>query len=442
MDNNSEYLEQAPTVNFDDLNTIESFDIDTLDNLYTEEDSEEIDSNTRPIYNETIAPDIEPGIETKEEPVNEISEDNNIIQEENKVNEENNFDETVLDQIKNINDEIIRLEQELNSDESIPNTTLQSEKSFKNDNINNIFNNTETLNNSDSVENVVEVSPVNEIENNPPQDNSLNKIEISKQIIKLNQLKESLVKQVLEKQINGNATKNIFEETGPVVTVDNFTPNFAFLEEDEQESIDKAVATEQKLGKKPKLVTDSKGAPAIISEDQVDLKSAIEQHGGIDEAISDSVNNQTFVNSNNLDSFEPTDVFNDVAQSFNQVENIENMIGGLMPDNFNSIAENTGMTISVLKDLLGQFNVLSNSINKGFSNTVQAVKGIKNSQNITNNNYEKNNNLKNFNTGGSTNSGNSEPRPIPTTIRGDFPLKEDFPPNFDLTTLRAGNLRR
>ena len=362
------------------------------------------------------------------------------------------------DQIKNLQNEVqVQPEQELN--QTVSNNNLENSdstinvvnKDFFNNNIQNVDTNFNELNSNktDNLQkNVFENNDI--VQNTKSNLNNTNQI-IQNEINKLQEKREQLLNRLyLTEAQNKNIfdTKNISNNsnTESKVLVDNFTPNFAFVSEEQQQAIDRSVEAESTFGNEPKMVSDNFGNPAVISEDQVNLETAIEQHGGIDNALQDSANQQEFLNNESLQpntSVEENNTFNNESKSStkegdttfkeeNTFENIDNSFDNMKQDNNTDIIKNTGKTVAAIEGLSKQFNNLANAITKGFNSVNGKIQDMgKQSQNNVTNNY-----------GGE--SGGSSPQTatksknnLSPEIRGDIPLKQHFPSNFDLNNLQS-----
>jgi hypothetical protein len=274
-----------------------------------------------------------------------------------------------------------------------------------------------------------------------------NKDTLLQEINQLNVVKENLLNKLYynnKAQAPNVTNSNSLSESS--VKVDNFTPNFADIDSSLNQSLERSINTENVFGDSPKLVKDSKGAAAVISKDQIDLKSAIEDHGGIDEAIADSVNQQTYVSNfadNGMEkinqqgsSFETLN--NDTSNQFYNEPVLENNEPVLTSNNESmDIVKNTGDTVAAINALSKEFSNLSNAIMNGFNSLNGRMKETKTSQtfNQSNNTQQTANSYPS-----SAQSSEKDKSVIPNNIRGNAPLSDHFPQGFNLDNLGGSNL--
>jgi len=401
---------------------------------------------------------------TKDE--NEESLDNNTVNNTNVYQAQDNTE--LLNEIKQLDEKIKNLQNEIQITptqeikQNIVNTNLEDSDSTVNVVNKDFFNN--NLQNTDNVFNELSSESINNLQNNNADNTNIvqntksninnNDQVLQREINNLLEKREQLLNQFYFKEAQN---QNVFDTTNvnnsnteSRVLVDNFTPNFAFVSEEQQEAIDRSVEAENAFGSDPKLVSDSFGNPAVISEDQVDLNTAIDQHGGVDNAIQDSVNQQQYLNNGNLQSgetLEENNTFNNDSKSTikegdsalseeNNYENIDNSFYGIGKDDSSEAIKSSGkQTVDAINKLANQFNNLAKAITSGFNSVNGKIKDIGNqSQNNVTNNY------KNESSGSSPQMGSKNKSNISPEIRGDTPLKQHFPSNMDLNNLHGNNL--
>lgn len=366
-----------------------------------------------------------------------------------------NNNEEVLNQIKNIDDKLFDLEKQLyNIDNNIPenNQTNILNKDF--------FNNQDIVTREVPVEINSENNPVSE--NNPPQqinadyvnndslsnyinnesleninsgDNNIVEVQnrptnkkniLLTEINNLNKIRKDLISNI--KKSNSTNNFNPVNNNTQQLNQNSFTPNFAFTNDQQFDtSVERAIESEKTFNNNEnvKVVSDDFGNPAVISEDQVNLKQAIDEHGGLDKGIQDSVEKQNF-----------TENFSKFSNSENNTDNIfnagnsnisleDNVFNDSYPDNFSDISKNTEATVTAVNALSKKISELSKSISTGFKGLNGSIKNIESTQNNMVNNYE----------GGTSNYPRSQSMPqknkstIPK-VGGDSPLPQDFPDGF------------
>lgn len=312
-----------------------------------------------------------------------------------------------------------------------------------------IYNVDGPVNNSNSnFKNINQVEPDTYNASNEEMLNiSNNQDTLLQEINQLNVVKENLLNKLYynnKAQAPNVTNANSLSES--IVKVDNFTPNFADIDSSLNQSLERSINTENVFGDSPKLVKDSKGAAAVISKDQIDLKSAIEDHGGIDEAIADSMNQQTYVsnfadngmeeiNNQQGSSFETLN--NDANNQFYNEPVLDNNEQVLTTNNESmDIVKNTANTVAAINALSKEFNNLSKAIIGGFNSSNGRMKETKTSQ--TSN--QSNNTQQTSNSYPSSTPNEKGKSIIPSNIRGNTPLSDHFPQGFDLDKLGGSNL--
>ena len=281
------------------------------------------------------------------------------------------------------------------------------------------------------VESYNTTSPV-EVYNNSNYDNE--KFSLTSSINNLNSQKNKLLTELNKYQSN-NYTANDFNNIDSNLNsafntnnisnsnnnTENFVPNLVKNSNTENIGLQLAANTEKFFGEEPKLVSDN-GNPVIISESQKTLENAIDDHGGPEQAIKDSIKNQTFVNSLvNTDS------------SFTTLEedkaiNVPDKNDGMV-NNTSKIIEMLGTISSTLRDLAN--NLSSNQKSTGKQQASPSGTTTSNTSNQINNQTNMNQSNKNQNQSGDS---------LPSGLRGNYPIKQDFPSNFDVSTLGGSNL--
>jgi hypothetical protein len=295
--------------------------------------------------------------------------------------------EQIIEEISSIDNKINNLEKQIEN--------LNSEEK---ENFNNIVqqdNNTFNEYNSEEGDNVIEVFS---------NKNTLQKQYLKRDINLLIRQKEKL-KIEQQKLINNT----------PFVDDNQFVSNFSDqTTQAGNEALQKSLEVEEflnKEGDEPVVVQDKDIGTAVISESQGNLENAIDEHGGLDNALKDSINNQ-----NNYTQFVP------------------NFSTEPMPDNNATVANNTQKILevvtglsSILKDLVGSIKSGSNSNSSTSSSNRENTSQTSNSQP----------------TAPATQSapaqGSREFKPT-SNFKGDLPSADDFPAGFDLTQLGGSNL--
>lgn len=296
--------------------------------------------------------------------------------------------------------------EEVNPD-YVKNDSLFSQENFTND-----------VSNSDD--------SIIEINNNKQESFNDN---VNNEIVKLNNERKELIKN-LNVSKNTNNQNNLYNNS-------SFVPNFQYNNTEQDDSIKKSILTEQIFneGDEVKMVRDSQGSPAVISKDQINLQSAIKEHGGVENAIKDSAEKQNFVN----EIYKNDTGYNSSSTSFfNNTTNTDNsnLNSSSVPNNHDQIAKNTFNTVAAIKELSKNISSLSNALNKNFSVLNGSLKDLKSSQNNSvNNNID---NSKNYSSNSnSMGSDTSQSGNIIPNVRGNTPLSTDLPEGM---AMRGSNL--
>lgn len=346
-------------------------------------------------------------------------------------------------------------EQKLDND----NNLLEIDKKISN--LQQILDNIVKENNIENVNSFISETPTNIISNEYKNDNVVN--DIKNIINEINNL-ENKKNNYSDPKINNSSIStnnvnnllkesNLFKDSGNVL-FDNFTPNLRIDPSDpnydpenpkpwkKQQATEKAINTEKAMGGDPIVeVVPGVGDVVIDNSTQGNVREAVEQHGGWDKAISDSTSNQNNYYEN-LESTESSPNYNTESNSTIQNESFANTKTENITENFpepnKDLVKNSSESIVVLNKISQQLDVINKSLSKSFGTLGKSIKDIKSEQknyfyNSTNNNTSSNNTPVNNNgQGGQANN-------IPE-IRGDTPLKDDFPSNFKLDSLFS-NLR-
>ena len=295
--------------------------------------------------------------------------------------------EQIIEEISNIDNKINNLEKQ------IENLNIEEKTNFNNivQQDDNTFNNY----NSEESDNVIEVFS---------NKNTLQKQYLKRDINLLIKQKEKL-KIEQQKLINNTPfaddnqlVSNFFDQSLPA----------------NNEALQKSLEVEKFLGQEgddPVVVQDKNIGTAVISESQGNLENAIDEHGGLDNALKDSINNQ-----NNYTQFVP------------------NFSTEPMPDNNAAVANNTQKILEVVTGLSSILKDLVSSIKSGNNYNSSPTSGNKDSTTQTSN--------------------SQPPAPAPqqsptqvsrefkptSNFKGDLPSSDDFPAGFDLTQLGGSNL--
>jgi len=220
-----------------------------------------------------------------------------------------------------------------------------------------------------------------------------------------------------------------------LITIEDSKPN------KKKEATDRAIETERSMGGDPLVeVVPGIGDVVIDRNNQDSVREAVAQHGGWDSAIKDSINNQNNYYES-LENKSTSPEYNSESSSFTDSSSIENIKNESVTENFpdpnKDLVRNSNESVVVLNKISQQLDNITKSINKSFNSLGSSIKDIKSEQknyfyNSTNNSSTNSSNL-------NTSKGGGEPNNI-LEIRGDVPLKEDFPNNFKMESLFS-NLR-
>ncbi len=182
----------------------------------------------------------------------------------------------IIDEISNIDKKISELQSNLS------NITKESKSNF------------DKVIENDTVNEYYEDNNFNLQENNPVEVVSDvgfgEKQSIKNSIFTLNNQKIKL-----QNLLNNNLSKNNIANEYSTIENDNtseFTPNLAKPSED---SLNRAVITEKLLGGDPIIDTHPVLGDVVIDKKQGNVDNAINEHGGLQKALQDSVNNQEFI---------------------------------------------------------------------------------------------------------------------------------------------------
>lgn len=360
---------------------------------------------------------------------------------------------------ENIKNDVINFENQKNNNSSQNNEVIELDKKISNlkqildnlisenkiENINNVVNESQTNITNDLVNNSDVISDIKNIVN------EINNLENKKSEYFSSKSDENVSNQnIVSNLIN---EKDLLKDSGNVV-LDNFTPNLKINSDDTDEepkqsktenkqlATKRAIETERAMGGDPIVeVVPGVGDVVIDNSTQNSVKEAVEQHGGWGKAISDSSNNQSNY-FENLENSENNPNYKTESNSFLQNETFNNTKNENLTENFpepnKDLVKNSADSILILNKISQQLESISKSINKSFGVLGNSIKDIKSEQknyfyNSTNNNTSSNNAPVNNNRQGDT--ANNIPE-----IRGDAPLKDDFPSNFKLDSLFS-NLR-
>lgn len=396
-------------------------------------------------------------------------ESNNVLPNQNNIsqditnNKTNNNQDQILDEIRQLDDKLFQLEKAL-YEQSGPNNITQNpsleanindvgqnlvtrefpvEQTENNNETNNSFSNNEQFNadfvTGDSVSNLTEQNFTDNNTSNNDVIEVKNKNEnitnnLVKEIENLYSIRNSLIKKISSLNNNKSTNTNLNNNEN---FVDNFTPNFAFVDDTEkQEAESRAVLTEQIYSGdgEVKSVTDDFGNDAIISKDQTNLEEAIKDHGGIDNALKDSAEQQSFVdnvyNSESENITENTDNINNNSFEDSNLNVSESQpTSDMSTDSLNDITKNTSATVVAINGLAKKIGDLASSLNNNFKKFDSSLKGIEHTtNNIVNNNGN--------NMGSPGNSVNPNPTSskekstLPNNINGNDPFPYDFPEGF------------
>lgn len=293
-------------------------------------------------------------------------------------------DNTILDEISKIEEKINTLETELK------NIAFEEKNNFDN-----VINQSDNTDSGDS-DSIVEVYSNN---------NTVQKQYIQRDINLLKKQKDKLLN---EQQKRANTPYPIIDNT-------QFVPNFS--PENVNDKIDpalnKSLEVENFLSDgsdNPKVVNDPTLGNVVISESQGTLDNAINDHGGLDNAIKDSINNQ-----NN---------FTQIAPSIDSSPDSGLAVVGVAQ----KILDTVTSISSQLKEISGSLKGINNQSNTARGNNSFKQEKVKtdNAQSVAQPNISAGNERKSF-------------EPI-KNVKGDLPNTSDFPTGFDLTQLKGSSL--
>lgn len=224
------------------------------------------------------------------------------------------------------------------------------------------------------------------------------------------------------------------KETVTNVT-EEFSPN---LINNTEKSLEKAIITEKVLGGEPKVVDSPTLGKVVIDERQGTLENAINEHGGIENAIRDSKQNQNMVE-NFYKENNSTENITNTSEGDSSVFNMDSLTpmdptaSEPVPDNNQIIAKDTSTILSVLNNITTQLSNISNNLSK-----LKMPSGS--NSNFAANFYTsdgKSNTSKPAGNGHSTSAGKA---PMKTGIKGNLPLGDFFPKDFNVESLGVSNL--
>lgn len=444
-----EYFEEKPSIaNYDldggDYSLVPDALIENDDVFKMPGEETKVDSKPATPYSNKVTATETTTLENPQKPVNEIFNNKEPI---------SNNNEEVLNQIKNIDDKLFDLEKQLynldNNTSDSNQTNILNKDFFNNQDIvtreipvetnneNNPVNenvipqqinadyvNNDSLSNFINNENLENInnndSSIVEVQNRPTNKKNILLTEINN----LNRIRKELITNLKKNSTNNSNSVNNTQQFNQ----NSFTPNFAFTNDQQFDtSVERAIESEKTFNNNEnvKVVSDDFGNPAVISESQVNLKQAIDEHGGLDEGIQDSAEKQNF-----------TENFSRFSNSENNTDNIfnagnsnisleDNVFNDSYPDNFSDISKNTEATVAAVNALSKKISELSKSISTGFKGLNGSIKNIESTQNNMVNNYEGNTN--NYSRSQSMPQKNKSTIP---KVGGDSPLPQDFPDGF------------
>jgi len=231
---------------------------------------------------------------------------------------------------------------------------------------------------------------------------------------------------------NDSFTGNVSNES-----VENtFTPNL--IADSKDDSLLKAVITEKALGGDPKIVESPELGKVVIDERQGTLDNAIKEHGGVENAIKDSIENQNFVENfysdkSSVDQSLSVEENSSSFQSLDKLSPVDTTSVESVPDNNQMMSRDLASILGVLTSITGQLNGISSSLGN-----------IKMPSNGTSNNYSPNF----YSSAGRPKADQPAPAPssksdtnnLQTGIKGNLPLNDFFPPGFKTESLGLSNL--
>jgi hypothetical protein len=479
----SEYSEVSDNQSIDnidgkdiDLQTIESLaDLDDS-NTYKMigEETPVISSSNAPINTSKVSGSNITQLEENEE---EAKNNNSTESREEKNSQQLDVDLSSL--IKEIDDKILNLETSLkNTTNNITNNNFEqlsevSDKIVDNEVVNNSFN---VNNNTDNVENIKNtIKQINELKDlkKTYENNLISSKKLTENIfndtgrVVYDNFSSSVLNgdsnnfnnenNFASKDTNLSSENNNLENNSEVFN--NFTPNLRIdpsdpdfdpdtpkpFKQEKEKATERAVATERAMGGDPKVeVVPGIGEVVIDDSSQDSFKDAVQQHGGLEDAISDSISSQeNFISNENIEekTFSNQDSIDNSIYNTSNNEDVSTTTQDSTYDNlpnYNAdILKNSGDSLAVLTAISKQLDTISKSLGKNFSNLSSSIKDIKTTQQNTY--YQNNSNSTSNNSPATPTASKSEPSLIPE-VRGDKPLTEDFPKNFNMDSLFS-NLR-
>jgi hypothetical protein len=459
-----------------DLQSIESFTDLNDSNAYKmigEEVIAENDNSNAQVTNAEVSmPNISKSAENEEE----IKEDSNKQNTENKKVKPQDIDISAL--IKDLDNKILELETTLKSTtNNITNNNIEQTNSTNPEYQNtDLVNNSYNINNNEQVKNIKNIiQQINELkdlkksyENTLLTSNNLSEnVYNDSGIVRYDNFTNSIFEEqdntknenvFTNKDTAFSSQKNNIENKSNVFN--NFTPNLKIdsedsitdtetsdtLKKDKERATDRAIATERAMGGDPIVeVVPGIGEVVIDNNSQDSFSDAVQQHGGLNDALSDSITSQeNFYNNKNIEekSFvEQGNIDNSFFNTSNKNEEFsttsqDNLIEDL--PNYNAdLLKSSNDSLAILTNISKQLVSINKNLGKSFNNLNNSIKDIKTTQQNTY--YQNNSNSPSSNSTSSSNVGKSDPNLIPE-IRGDKPLTEDFPKNFNMDDLFS-NLR-
>lgn len=345
-------------------------------------------------------------------------------------------DSSVLDQIQSIDKKIANLNSKLS------NIDIQSKNTF-----NSVVeggSSTSTVNNDYSLDSEPE-SPITVVPNlfyNEKQ-------QIRNNIFTLNNQKNKLLSFLNTNSQNSNDSQNNNEYNSANNVTDNYNAEYnqSSIESDfspnlinnTEKSLEKAVITEKILGGDPKIVDSPQLGKVVIDERQGTLENAVQEHGGLENAINDSKANQDLVEnfltqkSNNSEFISNLYEDNSKSLTLENLTPVDSVTSEPVPDNNQNIAKDTTSILSALGSITSTLLSISENISKLKLN------------NPTNNNkfaanFYSSDGKSNTNQPTSATQSKSNKAPINTGIKGNLPIADFFPKDFKVESLGVSNL--
>lgn len=333
--------------------------------------------------------------------------------------------DSILEQIQSIDSKINDLNSKLNNINTDSKNTFNSFVENNSD---------QTSINSDYTLDSEDTSPVTVVPNLFYSE----KQQIRNNIFTLNNQKSKLL-ELLNNNTQNNLidTNSNFENKKENITniSEEFSPN---LINNTEKSLEKAIVTEKILGGEPKVVNSPSLGKVVIDERQGTLENAINEHGGVENAIRDSKQNQDMVE-NFFKENNSTENITNMSEGDSSVFNVDNLspmdssTSEPVPDNNQIIAKDTSSILSMLNNITTQLGNISNNLSK-----LRMPTG--NNSNFSANFYTsdgKSNTSQPKNNGHSTSGGKE---PMKSGIKGNLPLGDFFPKDFNVESLGVSNL--